>query len=163
MSLAMLLLAVSATSATPQPNQCETMFGGDVEKIREHIWHKEMSIYQGRSNGDMSYYLSNTSDHFLAWASGKKDPYDKASLQKRSESMKGKTQEVITTTPKGFTVSGNTAVIYYLNHRTRTADGRNVDQHYDNIHVWLNENCRWNLIASMSRASESGSSKHITN
>lgn len=154
MSLAMLLLAASTAAAAPQASQCDTMFGGDIEKIKEHIWQKEMSIYQGRANGDLTFYLSNTSDHFLAWALGMKEPYDKASFQKRSERMKGNNQEKITSTLKGFTVSDNTAVIYYVNHRTRMADGTEVDQHLDNIHVWINENCQWKVIGSMSRISQ---------
>ena len=151
MNFAAFLMAASlGGSASPAP-QCATMFEGDKDRILEHIWQKEMAIYQGRANADLSYYLSNTSDNFLAWTAGTPKPYNKQEFSEKQKAISGNNKEIITTKFDGFTLSGNTAVIYYTNHRTRLPDGKIVDQKYDNIHVWINEDCSWNVFASMSR------------
>ncbi len=46
---------------------------------------------------------------------------------------------------------GDTAIIYYVDHRTVKPDGTPVDQVFDDIHVWVWENGDWTVLASMSR------------
>ena len=122
-----------------------------ASRAREAIWAKELAIYEGRSRGSVRYYLANASPHFLAWTAGTPAPFRLDKLRSGGVTMRGKNQEVITTTFRDFSLSGDTAIIYYQNHRTRLPDGTPVDQTYDNIHVWQRDHGDWKVLASMSR------------
>lgn len=123
-----------------------------VAKARDTIWAKEMAIYEGRSRGAIDFYLNNASPNFLAWTAGTPAPFRIDKLRASGATMRGHDQEIIKTTFRDFSLSGDTAVIYYQNHRTRLADGTAVDQTYDNIHVWQLDHGEWKVLASMSRA-----------
>lgn len=137
-------LADTATPATAPATD-------DPAAVQQIIWAKEMAIYQGRAKGDVSYYVNNTSPHFLAWTAGTPAPFRVDKLKAGKEVMKGKDKEIITTSFRDFSLSGDTAIIYYQNHRTRLPDGTAVDQTYDNIHVWQKTDGDWKVLASMSR------------
>lgn len=127
----------------------------DGEKaVLDTIWAKEMAIYEGRAEGDLTYYLDNASPRFLAWVSGTKVPFRKETLAASGREMKGRGEEVITTELMDFSLSGDTAIIYYRNHRTKLPDGTEVEQFYDNIHVWQRTDGVWMVLASMSRHAE---------
>ena len=122
-----------------------------VGQARDVIWAKEMAIYEGRSHGMIDFYLNNASPHFLAWTAGTPAPFRIDKLCAGAVALRGHDKEVIETTFRDFSLSGDTAIIYYQNHRTRLADGTLVDQTYDNIHVWQKDHGEWKVLASMSR------------
>ena len=127
------------------------------EKIEAEIWAKEFAIFEGRSEGDLSNYLNVTSSSYLGWPPVMKEPLglDKfRASASESSALKG---EVTNITKKGFTRQGDTAIAYFLTHRTRLGDGfapegeREVDQYYENIHVWTIEDGEWRLVGGMAR------------
>ena len=66
--------------------------------------------------------------------------------------------EVTTMQKHGFTVANGTALTYFSSHRTRLGVGfadksgnRDVDQRYENIHVWSWDGARWTLVGGMAR------------
>ncbi len=122
-----------------------------VDKARAAIWAKEMAIYEGRSHGSIDFYLENVSTNFLAWTAGTPEPFRVDKLRNSSAALRGHDHEVIQISFRDFSLSGDTAIIYYQNHRTRLADGTPVDQTYDNIHVWQLDHGEWKVLASMSR------------
>ena len=122
-----------------------------VTAAHDAIWAKEMAIYEGRSRGMIDFYLANASPKFLAWTAGAPEPFDLSKLKAGQAAMRGRDKEIIETTFRGFSLSGDTAIIYYQNHRTRLPDGTIVDQKYDNIHVWQKHGGDWKVLASMSR------------
>lgn len=125
--------------------------GNGTEEAKRAIWAKEMAIYEGRSRGMIDFYLANASPNFLAWTAGTKAPFRIDTLRAGQAAMRGRAQEIIKTTFRDFSLSGDTAIIYYQNHRTRLPDGTAVDQVYDNIHVWQKTDGEWKVLASMSR------------
>lgn len=124
---------------------------GAAEEARKIIWAKEMAIYEGRSKGMIDFYLANISPNFLAWTAGTPIPFRADKLREGQTALRGNDKEIITTTFKDFSLSGDTAIIYYQNHRSRLPDGTVVDQTYDNIHVWQKTDGEWKVLASMSR------------
>ncbi len=136
----------SSTAASPASD--------DTEAVKALIWAKEKAIYAGRARGDVSYYIANASPRFLAWTSGTEVPFRADVLEAGAASMKARDKEVITSELMDFSLSGDTAIIYYRNHRKRLPDGTAVDQYYDNIHVWQKTNGDWKVLASMSRHKE---------
>lgn len=139
------LLGLSGSGAAATPDDL-------VSKARDTIWAKEMAIYEGRSRGAIDFYLNNASPNFLAWTAGTPAPFRIDKLRASGATMRGHDQEIIKTSFRDFSLSGDTAIIYYQNHRTRLADGTVVDQTYDNIHVWQLDQGEWKVLASMSRA-----------
>lgn len=122
-----------------------------TDALRQQIEAKELAIYAGRGKGMLDFYINNASQNYLGWPPVAKTPMTLGDLRTNSAAMRGKTQEKIDTSFKGFTVSGNTAVIYYTNHRTMTDDGKPVNQYFENIHVWANEGGQWRVIGGLSR------------
>jgi Domain of unknown function (DUF4440) len=125
--------------------------GNGTEEAKQAIWAKEMAIYEGRSRGMIDFYLANASPNFLAWTAGTSAPFRIDALRAGQAAMRGRAQEIIKTSFRDFSLSGDTAIIYYQNHRTRLPDGTAVDQIYDNIHVWQKTDGEWKVLASMSR------------
>lgn len=142
--LAVLALACAGGVGAAAPD-------GAAATARAAIWAKEMAIYQGRSRGNVDFYVANASRNFLAWTAGASAPFRLDKLRRDGAAMRGKSGEVIETTFRDFSLSGDTAIVFYQNHRTRLADGTPVDQTYDNIHVWQKDGGDWKVLASMSR------------
>jgi len=128
----------------------------EVTKTRDQIWAKELAIYAGRAKGDTSYYYENSSVDYLAWVYGTPKPFRRDSLAASRATMRNQDKEKITTEFKDFSLHGDTAIIYYVNHRTMKPDGTAVDQFFDNIHVWVLEGGTWKVLASMSRLQTPG-------
>lgn len=141
--LAILALACAGGLGAASPDE--------TARARTAIWAKEMAIYRGRSRGSVDFYLANASPNFLAWTAGTPAPFRLDKLRASGAAMRGRNGEVIKTTFRDFSLSGDTAIIFYQNHRTRLADGTSVDQTYDNIHVWQRDGGDWKVLASMSR------------
>lgn len=144
-AMALVLAAGSATAIKALPVDDAT------EIARKQIWAKELAIYAGRGTGHLDFYINNASPKYLAWPPTAAAPFPLSDLRRDGVAMQGKTQEKIDTTFKGFTLSGQTAVIYYTNHRTMKADGTQVDQYFENIHVWAREGSDWKVLGGMSR------------
>jgi hypothetical protein len=143
--IAICLLGLGGLGAAAAPDDA-------AGKARETIWAKERAIYEGRSRGSIDFYVNNVSPNFLAWTAGTPTPFRIDKLRASGATMRGHDKEIITINFRDFSLSGDTAIIYYQNHRTRLADGTVVDQTYDNIHVWQFDHGEWKVLASMSRA-----------
>jgi hypothetical protein len=137
----MLALPLLACAQTPQ----------DIDTARDIIWAKEQAIYQGRSEGDLSNYLNNTSNQYVGWPPGAKVPADLTGLKAMAKSVAGLNQERLQMELADFAMSGNTAVIYYHTHRTVSPKGESVDQRYAICHVWVREGGEWKLIGAHGR------------
>lgn len=140
-ALAITMVACLAQAQTP----------ADIDAAKQVIWEKELAIYKGRSQGDLSNYLNSASDSYLGWPPGAKVPANLSGLKKMASSMSGLNQERLTMELADFTLSGNTAVIYYHTHRTSAPNGDAVDQHYAICHVWVREQTGWKLIGAHGR------------
>jgi hypothetical protein len=142
---------VAALVLTLTAGQSLAQSAAEIEKAKAEIWAKEMAIYAGRANGSVEYYFDNTSPDYLAWVYGTPKPFRRDVLAANGKKMASLNKEKIDTQFSDFTLHGDTAVIYYVNHRTVMPDGTAVDQVFDNIHVWVRENSDWKVLASMSR------------
>ena len=131
--------ALVLAAAAPAPDPAESV-----------IWAQEHAIYAGRAAGSVRPYVDQTSPQFLAWPAGAGRPVDRDDLS-RSASSVAPGHEVIHSELTGFTRDGDTAVIYYVNHRTVRPDGTRVDERYANIHVWIRRGAKWQVLGGMSR------------
>lgn len=155
-SLAACCLAASC-GAAPSATAERTDQVQDVAAVEAEIWAKEFAIFEGRGRGDLSNYLGVTSDSYLGWPPVLKEPLSLDSFKASADAGIALAGEVITIEKNGFTMNGNTAAAYFTTHRTRLGDGfapegeREVDQYYENIHVWTLEEGEWRLIGGMAR------------
>ncbi len=130
---------------------------GDEEAIRALIWERETAIFDGRSRGDISNYLNSTSAFYLGWPPGFEEPLPLVDFKAGADAAKGLKGEVTNVQKMGFTLNGNTALTYFKTNRTRLGEAfevdgsRDVNQWYENIHVWTLENGDWRLIGGMAR------------
>jgi len=85
----------------------------------------------------------------LGWTYGSAKPFRKPNGPPTP--LTTPTKEVITPEFTDFSLEGNTAILYYTNHRTMLRDGTPVDQYFANIHVFIRDGSDWKLLASMSR------------
>ncbi len=123
----------------------------EMDAARDILWAKEQAIYKGRSEGDLSNYLNNTSDQYVGWPPGAKVPADLTGLKAMAKSVAGQNQERLQMELADFTMSGDTAVIYYHTHRTVSPKGEAVNQRYAICHVWVREAGEWKLIGAHGR------------
>lgn len=142
-----LLIAAPVIAAPPS----DTAQSPEAKAAQSMIWAKELAIYAGRAKGDLTPYTSNASPDYLGWPPTAKHPMDNSQLKADGRKMAGENHEKITTEFEGFTLHGNTAVIYYLNHRTMKPDGAPVDESFENIHVWVRDGADWKVLGAMSR------------
>ncbi len=138
-AIALFCTAGSALAETPE----------QVAKIKDQIWAKELQIYAGRAKGSVAYYRDNASPDFLAWTYGTPKPFRIDNFDRAAKTLQD--HEKIENVFKDFSLHGDTAIIYYVNHRTVMPDGTPVDQSFDNIHVWVRDGSDWKVLASMSR------------
>ena len=121
-----------------------------IAKAKDEVWAKELKIYtyeQRNLGGD--YYYSISAEGYLGWVYGSPKPFRKA--KEPPKPLKTPTKEVIKPEFTDFTLEGNTAILYYTNHRTMLRDGTPVDQYFPNIHVFIRDGSDGKLLASMSR------------
>ncbi|MFK8053427.1 MAG: hypothetical protein AB8F65_10685 [Woeseiaceae bacterium] len=139
--------------APPPPAQTENTQAEDAADI----WAKELAIFEGRGQGDITNYINSASDHYLGWPPVLPEPTTLDTLKATADRAVALSGEVSNLTQKGFTRHGGTALMYFLNHRTRLGDGmaaegeRDVNQYYENVHVWNKENGEWKLIGGFAR------------
>tara|TARA_R110001606_G_scaffold193130_4_gene340895 strand:+ start:5431 stop:5898 length:468 start_codon:yes stop_codon:yes gene_type:complete len=121
------------------------------EKTRQEIWAKELSIYAGRSRGDLSLYLAETAANYVAWPPFNEVPKGNDGLKATGRSMAGQTQERLEMTFLDLALNGDSAVIYYKTHRTMRADGTPANEHFEVTHSWVRENGEWKVLGGMAR------------
>jgi hypothetical protein len=121
------------------------------EQAQQDIWAKELSIYAGRSRGDLSLYLAETAANYLAWPPFNEVPKGNDGLKATGRSMAGKTQERLEMTFLDLALNGDAAVIYYKTHRTMRADGTPADERFEVTHSWVRENGEWKVLGGMAR------------
>lgn len=152
-----LALVASMIAGCADGQQDNGEAGMDPAAIEAEIWAKEEAIFKGRGEGDLTDYLSVTSDSYLGWPPVMEKPLGLDKFRESASDASALKGEKITLTREGFTVNGNTAAAYFTTHRTRLGDGfapegeREVDQYYENIHVWTLEDGEWRLIGGMAR------------
>jgi hypothetical protein len=146
----LLVLALALTAALGPSLACGQA-PTDEEAAKNTIWQKELAIYKGRGEGDLSIYLNSTSNQYVGWPPGAKIPADLLGLRKMAKSVSGLNQERLTMELADFTLSGDTAVIYYHTHRTTLPNGEPTDQRYAICHVWVREQGEWRLIGAHGR------------
>lgn len=130
----------------------------EVAKARDEIWAKEKAIYASRVAGG-DYYYQNASPGYLGWVYGTPVPFRIDRLKGSPRANAAPSKEAITNEFTDFSLQGDTAIIYYINHRTMLANGTPVDQKFDNIHVWVRDGADWKILASMSRLKEPAAGK----
>ncbi|MFN3817823.1 nuclear transport factor 2 family protein [Blastomonas sp.] len=145
------ILGVSATGTEAHAQSGAAAVSAEFEAVREELWTKELSIYEGRSRGDLSLYLASTADNYIAWPPFNDVPKGNDGLKETGRKMAGKTQEVLKMTYLDLALNGDTAVIYYKTHRTRLADGSPADQHYEVTHTWVRQDGSWKVLGGMAR------------
>ncbi len=139
-----IVVAISSASAQA-PSLAE------IEQAKNEIWTLEQSIYASRGQGDFQPYIDGASRNYFApfptggWTTGKEG------LRRTGAGLKGNSQEKLDMNFKAFTLHGDTAVIYYLNHRTVRPAGEPVDEWYEVMHVWVRDGASWQILASMPR------------
>ena len=135
-------------------NAQENAVDAEHAAIRDLIWEREMAIFEGRSAGDISNYLNATSAFYLGWPPGFAEPLPLGDFKAGADAAKGPKGEVTRVEKMGFTLNGNTALTYFKTNRTRMGEAfaidgsRDVDQWYENIHVWTLEDGDWRLIGT---------------
>jgi ketosteroid isomerase-like protein len=148
--LAICVALLSANGASASAAESASAPDPAKEAIRAEIWSKEQMIYAGRSRGDLTPYVANTSRNYVSWPPTVKAPmgYDKLAAVTVPPNSN---HEQLTMTFMDFALSGDTAVIYYRNHMTRRANGDPVDLTYDVTHTWTREGGVWRVIGGMAR------------
>ena len=114
------------------------------------IWAKEQKIYKDRASGSMDFYVASSSPHYLGWPPTASKPFPRQALPEHTSNIIGN-KEKIETEFVDFTIDGDTALIYYNNHRTARGDGSPVDERFSNIHVWVERDGEWKLLGGMAR------------
>lgn len=149
------MLALSGCNKAPADEA--TLPAMDEAAIEADIWAKEEAIFEGRGRGDLTNYLSVTSDGYLGWPPVMEKPLGLEKFRESADQSSALEGEKITLTREDFSVEGQTAVAYFTTHRTMLGKGfapegeREVDEHYENIHVWTFEGGEWRLIGGMAR------------
>lgn len=126
---------------------------GDKEKV----WEKEVAIFEGRANGDLSFYVDAADEAYMAWPFGLPEPIVYETFKEQAAAGAALKGEQLELTEKGVSIQGDTAVSYFRTHRTRLGEAfgsdaeRDVDQYFDNIHVWIRDGDDWKIIGGLSR------------
>jgi ketosteroid isomerase-like protein len=140
------LMAVATMGAAAHAQTAE-----ETAKAKALIFDMEQKIYADRGTGSIQYYADHTSPHYLGWPPTSAKPIPRQALSNvNNGSIKG-SKEKITTELVDFTLEGDTALIYYENHRTARGDGTPVDERFSNIHVWVKRGDKWMLVGGMAR------------
>jgi hypothetical protein len=123
----------------------------------EQIWSQELAILEGRERGDLSPYLNAIAPDYLGWPPVMAEPLAHNQFKADSVNQAALKGEIIAGKLRGFTVNGDTALCYFSTHRTMLGEGfaqgdaRIVDQHYENVHVWVRREGEWKLFGGMAR------------
>lgn len=119
----------------------------EIGAAKDTIWAMEQSIYEGRARGDLSAYRNNVAPRYLAWPPTTAIPIGAGNLP----TTVTPSQERLTMEFRDFSMNGDTAVIYYVTHRTQRYDGTASDDHFETTHTWLKRDGKWVVFAGMAR------------
>ena len=117
----------------------------------QQVWAQEQEIYARRALGDGMYYSSVSSEHYLGWPAPAAKPISYDSIRQQGTSGEFKSGEKIQVVSDGIALDGDTAISYFSTHRTVRPGGQQVDERYENIHVYVHRQGRWRLVGAMSR------------
>lgn len=145
------LVCAAALAASFAPTQARAQSAEDKAKVEALLWDKEQKIYLGRAAGGLDYYLSQISENYVGWPPGQAKPANANGLRENAKRMTGNNQEKLTMEKTGFTMENGTAVIYYKTHRTKRPDGKDVNEQFENIHVYTKAGEDWKLIGALAR------------
>lgn len=120
------------------------------EGVCTELWAVEHAIFDGRARGEMSDYLGISSDALLTWPIVVSQPVSGQAMRARYAAGLPPGERVALQF-RGCTANGNTAIMYFTTHRTRTSEGLEVDEYFDYVHVFSLEDDDWRLIGSKSR------------
>lgn len=138
--------------ATPAAAEAPSAHDAHWEAVKQAIWTKELAIYEGRGRGDLSLYLANTADNYIAWPPFNEVPKGNDGLRATGASLAGKTKERLEMTFLDLALNGDTAVVYYKTHRTMRADGTPADERFEVTHTWIMQDGTWKVLGGMARA-----------
>jgi hypothetical protein len=124
-----------------------------VAEAKATLFDMEQRIYASRKLGNMDLYVAHASPNYLGWPPIVAKPERREKVNANQTNLAG-SQEQNELTLAGFTLDGDTAIIYDINHRTRRGDGAPVDEYFDNIHVWVKRDGQWLLLGTMPRPSQ---------
>lgn len=145
------LIICSALLTAPLVVGAQVNSQQEIEEAKEEIWALEQAVYDQRGQGNLQPYIDRASNNYIGphsrggWTPGKE------TLHRNAARLSGNSQEKIDMNLKSFTLHGDTAVIYYINHRTIRPDGEEVDEWYEIMHIWVRDQSEWTLLASMPR------------
>lgn len=144
------LPTLAVEEARPAPSTPALQSDRDAA-VCDTLWEMEQHIYEGRSRGDGSYYLSVTSPAYLGWPPQFREPADYETL--RAGILRGgmAAGEHIDLTLRGCSVDDDVAVIFYSTHRTRAAGGAPADDRFETIHIYRERAGVWLMIGAMAR------------
>ena len=115
----------------------------------QQVWALEQEIYARRAVGDMQYYSSISSEHYLGWPAPAEKPASYEAIKAQGRDFP--TGEVINVVSDGISVDGDTAISFFSTQRTTRPGGQSVDERYENIHVYVRRDGDWRLVGAMSR------------
>jgi ketosteroid isomerase-like protein len=153
--LALAAVSLSAASALPaaaSSNPAATS-SDSTSSDEQTLWHYEQSIYAGRAQGDLSFYVNHADPAYAGWPPQSPAPFGRDELAAQARRAAGQNGEklVLEKNLIRFTADGKTALVFYTTHRTARADGLVVDERFENIHVWLRRDSGWMIVGGMSR------------
>jgi len=146
-----------------RPAQVRRMAEPSLDALRDLLWARELEIYAARGRGELTTYENAIAPSFLAWPPQHSKPIDANAFAKDVRKFAGNGAERLAMTLTDFTADGDAAILYYATHRTRLPDGREADEHFEVIHVWLNRDGDWRLFGGMARAAPGRSVIHEAN
>jgi len=117
----------------------------------DEVWALEQAIYAKRAAGDTLFYSDISSEHYLGWPAPAVEPVSYASIREFALQGSFEPGEKIAVVSNGISVDGDTAISYYTTHRTVRPGGLQVDERYENIHVYVRRDDEWRLVGAMSR------------
>ena len=115
------------------------------------VWALEQQIYERRALGDTLFYSDISSEQYLGWPAPAETPMPYRSIRSFAQQGEFEPGEVIDVVSNGISIDGDTAISFYTTHRTVRPGGQAVDEHYENIHVYVKRGEEWRLVGAMSR------------
>lgn len=120
-------------------------------RVRDLLWARELDIYAARGRGDLSTYASHVTETYLAWPPQQARPLDAAAFRRQVAHFAATDAEALDMTLTGFSLDGDTALLFHETHRTRLPDGRPADERFEVAHIWLRRDANWRLFGGMAR------------
>lgn len=126
--------------------------GQTKAQAQAEIWTKEQMIYRERGRGNLSAYIDNVANDYLAWPPFSAIPTGVDALKRSQTKMAVENNEVLAMEFVSFAMNGNAAVIYYNTHRTRLPNGTPIDERFEVTHSWVHQDGQWKVFGGMARA-----------